>query len=304
MLRGGWFGPAGRFPLSLLRNNGDGTFTDVTERAGLLTAHPTQTAVWLDYDGDGWLDLFIGNESTPGNTHPCELFHNNRDGTFTECAAKCGVDIVGFVKGVASADYNNDGRPDILRLADAASNPTSFCATMAPRDPVQSEAGWKFTDVTEVAGVAEPIASFPCWFFDYDNDGWPDIFVCGYCPAEPSNVAAEYLGVPERRTAPAALSQQRRRNLYRRGIAAGLNMTLLGMAGQFRRPRQRRLPRFLHRHRRAELHGSGPESHVPQRRRQAVSGCDDFRRVRSTCRKDTGSPSPTSTTTGSRTSTR
>ena len=77
----------GRQPLSLLKNNGDGTFADVTEEAGLLRFHPTQTAVWFDYDGDGWLDLFVGNESTREEAAPCELFRNNGDGTFTECAA-------------------------------------------------------------------------------------------------------------------------------------------------------------------------------------------------------------------------
>ena len=100
VLRGGWMGTEGRFPVSLLRNNGDGTFTDVTEEAGLLTATgPTQTAVWLDYDGDGWLDLFVGGESTGEFVNPCKLFHNNRDGTFTECAAASGINVVGIRQG-------------------------------------------------------------------------------------------------------------------------------------------------------------------------------------------------------------
>src|SRR5207248_2756639 len=82
VLRGAWMREAGKFPNSLLKNNGDGTFEDVTEAAGLLTFHPTQTAVWLDFDGDGWLDLFIGNETLPGEPpHRCELFRNNHDGT-------------------------------------------------------------------------------------------------------------------------------------------------------------------------------------------------------------------------------
>ena len=70
ILRGGWFsefGELGNIPNSLLRNNGNGTFSDLTEAAGLLSSHPTQTAVWWDYNNDGWLDLFIGNETLNDN---------------------------------------------------------------------------------------------------------------------------------------------------------------------------------------------------------------------------------------------
>ncbi|MFY9821489.1 MAG: VCBS repeat-containing protein, partial [Thermoanaerobaculia bacterium] len=81
VLRGGWMFDQGEYPSSLLRNRGDGTFEDVTEKAGLLFFHPTQTAAWGDYDNDGWLDLYVGNESTGGREYPCELFHNNHDGT-------------------------------------------------------------------------------------------------------------------------------------------------------------------------------------------------------------------------------
>ena len=100
ILREGWLGPNGRFPNSLLRNNGDNTFTDVTEEAGLLSFHPTQTAAWFDFDGDGWLDLFIGNETVPdmGEVDPCELYRNNGDGTFTECAKADGVAVVDCIK--------------------------------------------------------------------------------------------------------------------------------------------------------------------------------------------------------------
>ena len=81
VLRGGWMGSEGRFPLSLLRNNGDGTFTDVTARRGSCDFAPTQTAAWFDYDGDGWLDLFVGQRDAaragPELVTPCELFHNN-----------------------------------------------------------------------------------------------------------------------------------------------------------------------------------------------------------------------------------
>ncbi len=89
--------------MSLLHNRGDGTFEDVTVKAGLLTASPTQTAAWADYDGDGWLDVFVGHESEVGKDgkllYPSQLFHNNHDGTFTEVGAKMGPSNLGFVKG-------------------------------------------------------------------------------------------------------------------------------------------------------------------------------------------------------------
>src|SRR5262249_20055752 len=113
VLRGAWLHEFGDLPISLLRNRGDGTFEDVTEAAGLLSFHPSQTAAWADFDNDGWVDVFIGNESDGTETHPCELFHNNGDGTFTNVATEVGVAAVGFVKGAAWGDYNNDGFPDL-----------------------------------------------------------------------------------------------------------------------------------------------------------------------------------------------
>jgi hypothetical protein len=197
VLRGAWLGTEGKYPCSLLRNNGDFTFTDVTEEAGLLRFHPTQTAVWFDYNNDGWLDLFIANESKDpkGDPNPCELFRNNGDGTFTECAAEHGVAFVGFFKGVVSADYNNDGRPDLyLSRLDGDKillrNDGPAGADASPRAP------WKFTDVATEAGVTEPPTTFTCWFFDYDNDGWPDIFVSGYAIQDVGDIAADYLGQP------------------------------------------------------------------------------------------------------------
>ena len=132
VLRGAWLGADGHIPSSLLRNNGDGTFTDVTEAAGLVSAHPTQTATWFDYNGDGWLDLFIGNESKEKDTNLCELFRNNEDGTFTECAAENGLAIKGFVKGVVSADFENTGRPACTSPASTLPGTSSFGMTDRP----------------------------------------------------------------------------------------------------------------------------------------------------------------------------
>ncbi len=208
VLRGAWLGAAGRHPNSLLRNRGDGTFEDVTAAAGLLSFRPTQTAAWGDYDNDGWLDLYVGieagdrmdfftgkeREAGPGPISPvptaaCELFHNNGDGTFTEVAAAAGVANVGFVKGVAWGDYNNDGRVDLYlsRLGE----PNVLYRNDGPRD-----GGWAFTDVAAAAGVDGALLTFPTWFWDFDNDGWLDLFVGGYGATGPHDIAALYLNLP------------------------------------------------------------------------------------------------------------
>ncbi|MFK8049350.1 MAG: CRTAC1 family protein [Halioglobus sp.] len=204
--RGAWRGfmPGnGDAPNSLLRNNGDGTFTDVTEESGLLSFHPTQVATWADFDNDGWVDIFLGNESQPGDPHPVQLYRNNR-GTFEEVSGTVGLNISGMVKGAAWEDYDNDGYPDLYISRQGQPNLLFHNG---------SGKGSKrlFKDVTLVAGVAKPRYSFPTWFFDYDNDGWQDLFVAGFgsAPREsdpppllaPSHrylgdVAAEYLQLP------------------------------------------------------------------------------------------------------------
>lgn len=196
ILRGAWMGEAGRLPNSLLRNLGDGTFADVTHEAGLFSRHPTQAAVWLDFNGDGWLDLFVGNETSPGDPpHPCELFRNNRDGTFSECAAASGLAVQAFVKGVTSADYDGDGRPDLYVTTRGTAN-----LLFRNEGPAKADGGlqsaWRFTEQASIAGVTEPRHSFPTWFWDYDNDGRPDLAVMGYGLNTTSDFAAELLGQP------------------------------------------------------------------------------------------------------------
>ena len=192
VLRGAWLGQDGRHPNSLLRNNGDGTFDDVTEEAGLLCFHPTQTAAFADYDNDGWIDLFIGNESAGHERHPCQLFHNNGDGTFTDVARMVGVSIASFVKGTVWGDYNNDGRPDLYVSRFGKSN-----LLFRNEGPVGE--GWTFEDVTSEARIQHPHLSFPTWFWDYDNDGWEDLLVApfaGFGAKSLGKVAADYLLLP------------------------------------------------------------------------------------------------------------
>jgi len=109
----------GPFQTFLYRNNGDGTFTDVTEQAGVRVTGNTWAAVWGDYDNDGYLDLFVAcaGAGAVGAGNANLLFHNNGDGTFTNVAAAEGVrlaDGVSLHKGAAWGDYNNDGFLDLI----------------------------------------------------------------------------------------------------------------------------------------------------------------------------------------------
>ena len=177
VLRGGWELPMRR---SLLRNNCDGTFTDVTQESGLEgTVTATQTAVWADVDNDGYLDLFIGNENSPS-----QLFRNKGDGTFEDISHAAGIDKTAFTKGVTAADYDKDGYVDFY-----VSN------TSGPNFLYHNNRNLTFTEVGRQAGVQAPYFSFATWFFDYDNDGWPDIFVnCYFSSVE--QVVRSYLGLP------------------------------------------------------------------------------------------------------------
>jgi hypothetical protein len=173
--RGGWKGKFGKEPNSLLRNNGNGTFTDVTKASGLLSIHPTQAATWADFNNDGWLDVFIGNESKPGEEiQTSELYVNNKNGTFTEEAAIAGCNVADYVKGVTSGDYDNDGKADIF-----ISTITGHKFLLKNESTQGGQV--KFRDVTKETGLsANETRTFPCWFFDYNNDGWLDIFLCSY----------------------------------------------------------------------------------------------------------------------------
>ena len=197
VLRGAWSGitALGIQPNSLLHNNGDGTFSDVTISAGLYSVHPTQTATWLDFDLDGDLDLFIGNETaTPNEKHPCEFFLNNGNGNFTNIAATIGLNIVAYIKGVNSGDINNDNLPDLYISKLDGSN------MLFVNRGGQNPKSWKFENIAQKARVELPTASFPVWFFDYNNDGLEDIFVASFdnyaFKNQAAEVIADYLNMP------------------------------------------------------------------------------------------------------------
>jgi FG-GAP-like repeat/ASPIC and UnbV/PPIC-type PPIASE domain len=177
VLRGGWEIAQRK---SLLHNDCHGSFTDVAARVGLaVPATSTQAAVWTDFDNDGRLDLFVGNENGPA-----QLFRQQPDGTFVDVAAAAGVARWAFTKGVTAGDYDNDGWPDLY-----VSN------LPGPNFLYRNNHDGTFTELGHAAGVTGPGRSFATWFFDYDNDGWADLFVASYFISVEES-ARTYVGLP------------------------------------------------------------------------------------------------------------
>jgi enediyne biosynthesis protein E4 len=153
----------------LYHNNGDGTFTDVSEKSGILKPGPRYsiTAVSYDFDNDGWPDIYVAVDSEPSI-----LFKNNHDGTFTDVAvmAGCAYSDNGHEQagmGVGVADYDCDGWFDIFK--------TNFADDTC--NLYHNNGDGTFSDVTFASGVGvnNRYVAWGCGFIDYDNDGWPDI---------------------------------------------------------------------------------------------------------------------------------
>jgi hypothetical protein len=185
VLRGAWMDTMGAHPNSLLRNNGDGTFTDVTFAAGMGDVHyPTQSAAWADFDNDGDLDLYIGNETSKSVSAPSQLFRNNGDETFTDIGSTAGVTNDRYCKGVACGDFNHDRLTDIY-----VSNLTG------DNRLYRNNGDGTFTDVAPELKVTGPYKSFPVWFWDYDNDGVLDLYVSAY-QISSGHLALQAAGIP------------------------------------------------------------------------------------------------------------
>ncbi len=200
VLRGGWLYENGQHPSSLLRNDGNGVFRDVTFEAGLAyPAYPTQTAAFADYDLDGDLDLYIGNESSDRLPAPSQLFRNNGDGTFTDVADEAGVTHDQMAKGVTWGDFDGDRYPDLYVSNYGFMNRLYW-----------NNGDGTFWDVAIEENVHAPEESFAAWFWDSDNDGVLDLFVSDYS-GEVEDVAAYYFGMS---------SGEKHDRLYR-GLAGG-----------------------------------------------------------------------------------
>ncbi len=185
VLRGAWSREWGEVPNSLLKQMPDGTFHDVTLEAGIEVAAPTQAAAFADIDLDGFLDLYVGYEgetTSTGPRYPCRMYRNRGDGTFEDKGRGTNLENWAYCKGVSFGDYDNDGDPDLY---------------VSNLDRVnrlyRNDGGWKFTDVALDLGVQAPVTSFATWFFDYNNDGWLDIWVNQYGPNRLDPVAAYYI---------------------------------------------------------------------------------------------------------------
>ena len=171
----------------LLHNDGKGNFTDVSEKAGILKTQGTFALGVLvaDFDNDGWPDIYVANDSTSS-----ALYHNNRDGTFTDIAIEAGVAYSADGKpqagmGVSTADYDGDGYLDIIKT-NFAGDTSSLYHNMGNNF---------FEDLTFQAGLGgnTRFLGWGAMFLDYDNDTWPDIMLTnGHVYPEVAETAIEY----------------------------------------------------------------------------------------------------------------
>ena len=176
--------PSNSSPTSA-RPSGPIQFADVTAEAGIHFKHNSGAfgkkylpetmgngACFLDYDNDGWQDILIVNSMDwpghkTGKSFPA-LYHNNKDGTFTDVTQQAGLAIETYGQGCAVADYDNDGYEDI------------YITSVGPNHLFHNLGNGRFADVTAKAGVGDPGFSTSALWFDYDNDGKLDLFVANY----------------------------------------------------------------------------------------------------------------------------
>ena len=177
----------------LYHNNGDGTFTDVSEAAGILRANGTYGlgVLTADLDNDGWPDIYVANDSTAS-----ALYQNKKNGKFEDVAIEAGCALSPDGKpqagmGISAADYDLDGNLDLVKTNFAGDTPSLY----------HNVGGANFEDATFTAGLGAhtQYLGWGCGFFDVDNDGWPDILICnGHVYPEVEQLKTE-AGYPQRK---------------------------------------------------------------------------------------------------------
>ena len=177
----------------LYHNNGDGTFSDVSEKSGILKANGTYGlgVLTADLDNDGWPDIYVANDSTAS-----ALYQNKKNGTFTDVAIEAGCALSADGKpqagmGISAADYDLDGNLDLVKTNFAGDTPSLY----------HNLGGANFEDATYQGGLGKhtQYLGWGCGFFDMDNDGWPDILICnGHVYPEVEQLKTE-AGYPQRK---------------------------------------------------------------------------------------------------------
>ena len=198
---------------------GAGGFVDVTRQANFARPRVnSNAAAWADFDNDGWLDLFVACEKQTNR-----LYHNKGNGTFEEVAARAGVQgsSADFCKGCTWIDFDNDRYPDLF-LNNLAGDARLY----------HNNRDGSFADVTAMMRINGPYHGFSCWAWDFDNDGWLDIFATCY-DRTLGDVVKGLLGQPHSR-----YSSRLYRNLAGKGFEdvtkqAGLDMVFATMGSNF-----------------------------------------------------------------------
>jgi enediyne biosynthesis protein E4 len=177
----------------LFHNNGDGTFTDVSESSGILSANGTYGlgVLTADFDNDGWPDIYVANDSTAS-----ALYQNKKNGKFMDIAMEAGCALSADGKpqagmGVSAADYDMDGNLDIVKTNFAGDTPSLY----------HNLGNATFEDTTFTGGLGKhtQYLGWGCGFFDFDNDGWPDVLICnGHVYPEVEQLTTE-AGYPQRK---------------------------------------------------------------------------------------------------------
>jgi hypothetical protein len=214
--RGAWILNAIR--PSLVRNNGDGTWADVTGEAGMLSPLNSNSSSWADYDNDGNLDLYVCCERQPNR-----LYRNRGDGGFDEVAAPAGVagNLKPFCKGAAWLDYDNDGAVDLF-LNYFGGEAFLF----------HNEGDGHFQDVTQTLAIDGPVHGFSCWAWDYDNDGWLDVFATCY-EFSLQDVVKGLIGQPHGLNRNKLWHNRQGQGFEDRTAAAGLDLVFAAMGSNY-----------------------------------------------------------------------